>query len=133
MPQRGFSGVPRVANFLLGTLAFGDLFGGHIDRDDLAACCTQRMPISHPEAFNELVRALTGHLYSDDRFAAFHDRADDLLDGVRELGHAVPHETPEMIFDRYAADLGQTLVDLQVATVRRQAGKPDRRRVVDQL
>src|SRR5258705_8482564 len=35
--QRSLRGVSGVANFLLGTLAFGDLFGGDVDRNDLAA------------------------------------------------------------------------------------------------
>jgi hypothetical protein len=38
-----------------------------------------------------------------------------------------------MILDRDATELGQTLVDLQIATVRREAGETDRRGVVDQL
>jgi len=38
-----------------------------------------------------------------------------------------------MVLDRDAADFGETLVDLQVTTVRRQASKPDRRRVIDEL
>ena len=35
--QRSLRGVSGVADFLLGTLAFGDLFGGDVDRNDLAA------------------------------------------------------------------------------------------------
>ena len=127
------TGVPGVADFLLGPLAFGDLLGGDVDRNDLAARRAQRVPIGHPETFFKLVGALPGDLDADHGFARRHDRADDLLDRVRERRHAIPDKAPEMILDRYAADFGEALVDLQVAAVRRQAGEADRRGVVDQL
>ena len=38
-----------------------------------------------------------------------------------------------MIFNRDAAYLGQALVDLQIATIRRQESEADRRRIVNQL
>jgi hypothetical protein len=38
-----------------------------------------------------------------------------------------------MILDGNAADVGQALVDLKVAAVRRQERKADRRGVIDQL
>jgi hypothetical protein len=38
-----------------------------------------------------------------------------------------------MVLYRNAADIGQALVDLEVAAVRRQERKTDRRGVVDQL
>jgi hypothetical protein len=38
-----------------------------------------------------------------------------------------------MILNRYAADFGQTLVDLEVSAVKRQASKADWGGVVDQL
>jgi hypothetical protein len=38
-----------------------------------------------------------------------------------------------MIFDRDAAYLRQALVDLEVSAIQRQAGKTDRRRVIDEL
>jgi hypothetical protein len=38
-----------------------------------------------------------------------------------------------MIFDLYAADLGEALVDPQVPAVWRQASEADRRGVIDEL
>jgi len=38
-----------------------------------------------------------------------------------------------MVLDGYSADLGKTLVDLQIAADGREAGEANWRRVVDQL
>jgi hypothetical protein len=38
-----------------------------------------------------------------------------------------------MILDGYAAYLGKTLVDLEIAAVGREAGEANRHRVIDQL
>ena len=39
----------------------------------------------------------------------------------------------QMVFDRNAANVGQALVDLQIAAIGRKEGQPDRRGVVDEL
>ncbi len=131
--QRSLRSVSGLADFMFGALAFGNLFGGDVDCNDLAARRTQRVPIRHPRTFLHLVGALPGHLDADHGFSRLHDRADDLLDRARERRHAIPDGAPEMIFDRYAADFGEALIDLKVAAVRRQAGKADRRGIIDQL
>jgi hypothetical protein len=38
-----------------------------------------------------------------------------------------------MVLDRDTADLGQALVDLQIAAIRREESNADRRSIVDQL
>ena len=129
----GFRGFPRAPHLLLAALALGDLFRRDIDGDDLAARRPERMPIGDPGPFFRLVGALPGHLDPGDRLTGYHDRANNLFHRVGQSRHAVPDRPPEMIFDGDAAYLGETLIDLKIAAIRRQAGKPDRRRVVDEL
>ena len=121
-PQRG-----------LGALALGDLLGSDIDADDLTVGVAMRMPVGDPEALIGLVGALAGHLDAGDGIAGTHDRLHDAFDRVRQRRYAIPHIAAKMILNRYAADIGQALVDLEVAAVRRQERKADRRSVVDQL
>ena len=121
--QRLLGRLPRAPHLLLAALSVGDLLGGHVDGDDLAARRPQRMPIGDPGSLLRLVGALAGHLDAGDRLAGLHDRADDLLDRVGKRRHAIPDRSPEMILDRDAAYFGETLVDLQVTAVRRQAGQ----------
>jgi hypothetical protein len=75
--------------------------------------------------------ALTGDLDPRDRLTGFHDRADDLLNRVGQCRHTIPNRAPEMVFNRDPAYFGQALVDLQIAAIKRQAGEPDRRRIID--
>jgi len=133
MSQGGLRRVAGIAYLPLSPLALGDLFGGDIDRNDLAAWRAQRMPIGHPVAFLDLVGALSGHFDPGHRLARFHDRAYDRFDGICQRRHAVPDKAANMIFYRDAADLGEALVDLQVAAIRREASEPDRGSVVNQL
>ncbi len=138
--QRGLGRIPCLAHLALaglergfGALALGNLLGGNIDADDLAIRIAVRMPVGDPKALTGLVGALAGHLDAGDGIAGPHDRGHDALDRVGQRRHAIAHIAPQMILDRNAADIGQALVDLEVAAVRRQESKPDRRGVVDQL
>jgi hypothetical protein len=80
-----------------------------------------------------LVRALASNLDARHRLAGIHDRADDDLNRIGKSRHAVSNRAPEMVLDGYSADLGKTLVDLQIAADGREAGEANWRRVVDQL
>jgi hypothetical protein len=91
------------------------------------------MPIGDPETLLDLVAALTRNLDAGYRFAGIHDRIDDAFDRLGQRRHAVAHRAAQMILHRDAANLREALVDLQIAAVGRQAGEPDRRRVIDQL
>ena len=53
--------------------------------------------------------------------------------GVRQRRDAIAHVAPEMIFDRDTADIGEALVDLEVAAIGREERQTDRCGVVDQL
>jgi hypothetical protein len=79
----------------------------------------------------DLIGALTGDLDAGHRLAGLHDRADDAFDRLGQPRHAVAHRAAEMILDRDAADLGEALVDLQIAAVGRQECEADRRGIVD--
>ena len=133
MPQGCLRCVAGVPNLPLSALAFGDLFSGDVDRNDLAAWRAQRMPICHPVPLLDLVGALAGYLDPDHRLAGFHDRTYDRFDGIRQRRHAIPDEAAKMIFHRNPANLGEAMVDLQIPAVGGQAGEPDRRGVIDQL
>src|SRR5262249_58183326 len=110
--QRTFGCFLGSADFPLGALALGNLLGGDVDRNNFAAWRAQRMPIGDPRAFLGLIRTLPRDLDTDDGFSRLYDRANDLLNGIRERRHAIPDEAPEMIFHRYSANLGEALVDL---------------------
>jgi hypothetical protein len=92
--------------------AFRNLLGGHIDCDDFTIWRSQWMPIRHPGALLDLICTLSRDFDADDRLSSFDDRTHDLLDGIRQCGHAVSDKTPEMILNRNAANLGKALVDL---------------------
>ena len=113
--------------------SFGDLFGRDVDADDLAVIVAVGMPIGDPETLVGLVGALARDLNAGDGIAGAHDRGHDAFDRVRQRRHAVSHIAPEMVLDGDAADIGQALVDLEVAAVGGQEGKADRRGVIDQL
>ena len=91
------------------------------------------MPVGDPGTVFVLVGALPGHLHSDHRLAGPHDRTDDRLDRIGQRRYALPHRTSNMVVNGDAAYFGKPLVDMYIAAVRRQEGKPDRRGVVDQL
>jgi hypothetical protein len=91
------------------------------------------MPIGNPETFLDLIGALTGDLDAGHRLAGLHDRTDNAFDRLGQRRHAIAHRASQMVLDRDAADLGEALVDLQVAAVGRQESETDRRRVVDRL
>ena len=133
MFQRRLGNLPRPPHLLLAALALGDFFRGHVDGDDFAAGRPQRMPVGDPGALLRLVGALPGDLDPGDRLAGFHDRADDLFHRAGQSGDTVADRAPEMVLDGDAAYFGEALIDLKVAAIRRQAGKPDRRRVIDEL
>jgi hypothetical protein len=92
-----------------------------------------RCPWRTPKPFVGLVSALTGDLDANYRVTGIHDRAYDAFDRIGQRRHAVPNRTSQMILHRDAAYLGEALVDLQVATVGREASEADRRHIVDQL
>ena len=133
MSQSRLGGILGLADFLLGPLALGDLLGGNIDGNDLATRRTQRVPIGNPGTLLDLIGVLACNLNPYHRFTRFHDRPNDLLDRICQRRHAVSDKAAKMILNRNAADLGETLVDLQVTAIRRQACKPDGSRVVDEL
>jgi hypothetical protein len=80
-----------------------------------------------------LISALAGDLDADHGVASVHDRIDDSLDGVSQGRHAVPNGTAQMILNRDAAYLSETLIDLQIAAVGRKESETDWRGIVDQL
>src|SRR5258708_14569312 len=118
MLQCRLRGVACAADFTLAALALGDLFGGDIDADDVAVRPTLRMPVGDPTAILILAGALAVDLDPGHGIAGRHDRSHDGLDRVCERRHAVAHRAAEMPLDRDPADLGEALVDLQVAAVR---------------
>ena len=81
--------------------------------------------------FVGLIGALTSDFDAGHRIPGFHDRANDAFNGVGQRRHAVPDRPPQMILHGDAAYLCEALVDLQVTAVGREAGKANRRRVVD--
>ena len=68
-----------------------------------------------------------------DRLSGFHDRADDLFDRIRQCRYTIPDKTSEMILYGNAAYFREPLIDLQVATIWRQAREADRCGVVHKL
>src|SRR5260221_1078958 len=91
------------------------------------------MPVSHPRSLVSLVCALAGALDADHGVAGIHDRANDAFDRLSQGRHTVPDRTSQVIFNRDSADLGETLVDLQIAAVGGKEGKTNWCRVIDQL
>jgi hypothetical protein len=89
--------------------------------------------VCDPEAFLDLIGALADDLDVGHRLAGLHDRADDRLHRRRQRWHAVADRAPEMPLDRNPADLGEPLIDLQIAAIRREKCETDRRGVIDQL
>src|SRR5262249_9486472 len=92
------------------------------------------MPAGQPATIGaELVDALAADFDPRDRLSGRQDRLNDLFDMIGEIGHDVAHRSPDMVGDRNSAHFGQTLIDLQVAAIRRNACEPDRGSIVDQL
>ena len=56
-----------------------------------------------------------------------------LFDLIRDFRNGFPHRAPDMIRDRYSANLGQATVDLQVTAIGREERQPDRSSVVNEL
>jgi len=75
------------------------------------------MPIGDPEPLVGLIGALACDFNAGHGIAGFHDRADDAFDRVGQRRHAVSHRTSQVIFDGDTADIGEALVDLQIAAV----------------
>src|SRR5258708_25673342 len=133
MVQCRLGGIARAADLALAALALGDLLGGDIDADDVAVRPALRMPVGDPAAILILARTLAVDLDAGHGIAGLHDRSHDGLDRVCQPRHAVAHRAPEMPLDRNPADLGEALVDLQIAAVWRGIAKAARRGVIDQL
>ena len=133
MVQRRFGRIPRPAQFTLAAFSLGDLFGRDVDADDVAGRPALRMPMRDPEPLLRLIGTLTGNLDTGHRLPGLHDRANDRLYRRGQRRDAIADRASKMALDRNSADLGETLVDLQIAAVGRQERKADRRRVIDQL
>lgn len=117
----------------LGVFAFGDLLSRDVDTHDLTIGAAQRVPVCDPQAFADLISALAGDLNAGHRLARFHNRPDDVFDGVGQSRHALAYRTSDMCLDRQAAYFSEALVDPQIAAVGRQECKANRRCVIDQL
>ena len=115
-------------------LALGDLLGGDVHARNFSVRPAQRMPIGHPVPLAAgVVRALARHLNANDGLAGLHDRSDDVFDRIRQRGDGVAHPSPNMVGDGNAADLGEVLIDVQIAAIRREEREADRRGLVDEL
>jgi hypothetical protein len=129
-PQRRLAGGDR----RLGALALGNVLGHDIDADHPPIRALQRVPAGAPDMVGiALVGALPMHLDADDGLSLHDHRADDLFDRIGELRNGLTHRAADVVGDRNAANLGQTLVDLRVATIEGQECQSDRSGIVNEL
>src|SRR6266576_2677342 len=91
------------------------------------------MPIGDPKPLLGLIGSLSGNLDANHWITGIHDRADDAFDRIGQSRYAVPDRAPQMVLNGDAAYVGEALVDLQIAAVRRETSQPDRRRIIDKL
>ena len=140
MLQRRFSCILGLSEFLLlaeqcglCALALRYFFRRNVDAHDIARRPSQRMPIGYPISILVPIGALSGDLDAGHGFSSLHDRTDDLLDRCRERRHTFANRTTQMALNRDAADFGEALVDMQIATIRRKECEADRRCIVNQL
>ena len=123
-----------LAQLCFRALALGDLLGGDVHARNFAVRPAQRMPIGDPVPLAAgVVRALARHLNANDGLAGLHDRSDDVFDRIGQRGDGVAHPSPNMVGDGNAADLGEVLIDVQIAAIRREEREADRRGLVDEL
>src|SRR5262249_53499978 len=114
-------------------LAFRYVLSDHIDANDLAFGIHRRMPVCDPNVIRvEFVDALAANLDACNRLAGVHNCLNEFFNLLRHLRNRFADRTANMVSHRNPADLGQTLIDLDVTTVRRQVRKPNRSRIVNQ-
>ena len=130
LAQRLFAGDEH----RLGALAFGYVLGDDIDADDVTFRALQRMPVRDPDVVGiAFVGTLSVNLHAGDGLAGSNDGLNQAFHLFGDLRNGLANRAPDMVGDRYAADLGQALIDLQIPAVGRQKRKPYRCGVVDQL
>ena len=123
-----------LAQLCFRALALGDLLGGDVHARNFAVRPAQRMPVGDPVPLAAgVVRALARHLNANDGLAGLHDRSDDVFDRIGQRGDGVAHPSPNMVGDGNAADLGEVLIDVQIAAIRREEREADRRSLIDEL
>jgi hypothetical protein len=72
-------------------------------------------------------------LNAHDRLSTVDHSLNDFFDLIRNLRHGFADRSPDMLGNGNTTDLGQTLIDLHIATIRSEERKPDRSGVINKL
>src|SRR5215471_5799854 len=131
---RGFLLAQQTFEFLLNLLALGDIHDDHIYAEHPPAAVLDRV-----EAGDEMARdARPGGRHRavfdiQSRLAGLDHAAENRLDYVGRVRQDLSHRAADVLFDGFAVDLRQALVQAEVCQIGVHETEADRRRGVDRL